>query len=231
MRFKHQNWGLIRWFTIIPTKYNFPIIYQQQEILDLLLRPQLKCWYASTFKYRPLFDSCISSLHTHYQGLVNVPIEHHSTIGNIIPTYIWFGDVQNPQKGTSIPTLGYPRPSSPVRNPLRNPGRSLASKLARPLHSSGCMVASASSKSLSTWRCARWRGTVHRWWMNGWWMVMWRSWLAKLLSIWFRVEVWLMVDVYWTTYGTLFPFQTAHSQYCEEHTSQKVAKGYHYNPE
>ena len=35
------------------------------------------------------------------QGLVNVPIEHHPTIGDIkIPTDIASGDIQNPQKGT-----------------------------------------------------------------------------------------------------------------------------------
>ena len=33
------------------------------------------------------------------QGLVNVPIEHHPSIGDII-SKIFQGDVQNPQKGT-----------------------------------------------------------------------------------------------------------------------------------
>ena len=45
---------------------------------------------------------------TSHQGLVNVPIEHHPTIGDIISNrYLFWWCETNPQKGTSIPTPGH----------------------------------------------------------------------------------------------------------------------------
>ena len=50
-------------------------------------------WHA-----RKINDSCSPKI----QGLVDVPIKHQPTIGDIIANRYLEGDVQNPQKGTFI---------------------------------------------------------------------------------------------------------------------------------
>ena len=101
------------------------------------------------------------------QGLVNVPIKHHPTIGDISsPTDICFGDVQHPQKIPSIPT--------PVEKPRKNCKKTNGCPLRFPRHTgeSGGPCFSGFQRS----RCWSWLSTSatgdvtmenhHFWWVN-----------------------------------------------------------------
>ena len=80
------------------------------------------CW---NIHYIQVYPHVSFYVHLISQGLLNVPIEHHPTIGDISsPTDIWFGDVKKiPKKGHQSQPLYHldPRDIPMISIPLVTP--------------------------------------------------------------------------------------------------------------